>query len=88
MRLKKQKISNGVKKLNSKKIINYDSKSDVLYLGVKKGVEEEFIEVSPGINIELDQSGQVIGVEVLNASRVLKPVIKPLQKQILEPVVK
>jgi len=77
-----------MKKLNSKKIINYDSKSDVLYIRVKRGIEEEFIEVSPGINIELDSNGQVIGVEILNASKILKSVVKPLQKQILEPAVK
>lgn len=77
-----------MKKLNSQKIINYDRKSDVLYLGVKRGIEEEFVEVSPGINVELNQRGQVIGVEILNASRVLKSVIRPLQKQILEPVIK
>lgn len=72
----------------SKKIINYDQKSDVLYIGLKKGVEEEFIEVSPGINIELNEKGQVIGIEILNASKVLKPVVKPLQRQILEPAVR
>jgi len=69
-----------------KKILNYDQKSDVLYIGVKKGIEEEFVEISPGINVELDSKGQVIGIEILNASRVLRSVVKPLQKQILEPV--
>ena len=77
-----------MKKINSKKIINYDRKSDVLYIGVKKGIEEEFVEISPGINVELDLKGQVIGIEILNASRILKPVIKPFQKQILEPTIK
>jgi len=73
---------------NSKKIINYDPKSDVLYMGVKKGIEEEFVEIFPGINVELDQRGQVIGVEILNASKILKPVMCPLQKQVLEPAIK
>ena len=77
-----------MKKLNSKKIINYDPKSDVLYMGAKKGIEEEFIEVSPGLNVELDSKGQVIGIEILNASKTLRSIIKPLQKQILEPAVK
>jgi len=77
-----------MKKLNPKKIISYDQKADVLYIGVKRGIEEEFVEVSPGINIELDQNGQVIGIEILNASKILKSVVKPLQKQILEPAVK
>jgi len=71
-----------------KKIINYDQKSDALYIGIKKGAEEEFVEVSPGVNVELDQKGQVIGIEILNASKVLKSVVRPLQKQILEPAVK
>lgn len=72
----------------SQKIVNYDPKSDVLYLGVKRGIEEEFVEVSPGINVELNSEGQVIGIEILNASKVLKPVVKPLQRQILEPAIK
>lgn len=74
-----------MKNSKSKKIVNYDPESDVLYLCVKKGIEEEFVEISPGINVELNSEGQVIGIEILNASRVLKPVVKPLQRQILEP---
>lgn len=73
---------------NSKNLVNYDPKSDILYMGIKKGVEEEFVEISPGINVELDEKGQVIGVEILDASKVLKPVMRPLQRQILEPAQK
>ena len=73
---------------SSKKIVNYDPKSDVLYMGVKKGIEEEFVEISPGINVELDQNGQVIGIEILNASKVLRSVVKSLQREILEPTIK
>jgi len=69
-----------MKKINSKKIINYDSQSDVLYIGVKKGVEEEFIEISPGINVELNEEGQVIGIEILNASKLLKSSSQTLTK--------
>ncbi|MBI2355652.1 MAG: DUF2283 domain-containing protein [Candidatus Doudnabacteria bacterium] len=66
----------------SNKIIHYDNQSDVLYLGVRKGVEEEFAEIAPGIMAELDKKGRVIGVEILNASEIFKPVIKPIQRQI------
>lgn len=59
--------------------MHYDKESDVLYLGVKKGAEEEFAEVAPGVNVELDKAGRVIGVEVLNASRVLAPITKSLR---------
>ncbi len=72
----------------SKKIINYDKKSDVLFIGIEKGVEEEFVEISPGISVELDPKGKVIGVEILDASKLLKQVVKPLQRQILETAAK
>ncbi|PJC40936.1 MAG: hypothetical protein CO042_01115 [Parcubacteria group bacterium CG_4_9_14_0_2_um_filter_41_8] len=64
--------------LNSRKNINYDAKSDVLYFGIRKGQEEEFSEIAPGVSVELDKAGNVIGVEVLNASKVLKPIAKTL----------
>lgn len=77
-----------MRKLNyqKQKIVNYDARSDVLYFGIKRGAEEKFIEIVPGINVELDQRGQVIGIEVLGASRTLRSVIKPLHRQVLQPV--
>ena len=61
----------------SKQSVHYDRQSDVLYLGVQNGLEEEFVEIAPGVNVELDENGKVIGVEVLNASKILKKVAKP-----------
>jgi uncharacterized protein YuzE len=60
----------------------YDEKEDVLYLG-KEGQEEEVVELAPGINVEFDDSGELIGVELFNASTLLKDVIKPMEKRIL-----
>lgn len=65
-----------IKKQN--KIIHYDKDGDVLYLGAQKGFEEEYIEIAPGIGIEFDEKGKAIGVEILNASRVMKPVSRSL----------
>ena len=59
-------------------VVNYDPSSDVLYVVTQEGEEEEFIEVSPGVNIELDAEGRVIGVEILNASEALSGIIEPL----------
>jgi uncharacterized protein YuzE len=59
----------------------YDENEDILYLA-KQGQEEEVIEVAPGINVEFDKGGKLIGVELLNASAVLKDVIKPMEKKI------
>lgn len=64
--------------MNNKPLVNYDSKSDVIYIVTKKGKEEEFVEVAPGINVELDEKGEVMGIEILNASIFLKPIAKPL----------
>ena len=66
--------------MSKKSLVNYDYESDVLYIVAKKGVEEEFIEIAPGINVELDDKGRVIGIEILNASKCLKPIAKPLYK--------
>ncbi len=66
--------------MSKKSQITYDYESDVLYIVAKKTVEEEFVEVAPGINVELDDKGQVIGIEILNASKCLKPIAKPLYK--------
>jgi uncharacterized protein YuzE len=68
--------------MNDKPIVNYDSKSDILYIVTKKGDEEEFIEIAPGVNVELDAEGQVIGIEILNASEFLKPIVKSLYEHI------
>ncbi|MBI3611251.1 MAG: DUF2283 domain-containing protein [Nitrospirae bacterium] len=59
----------------------YDSREDILYLG-KPGNEEEYVEIQPGVNIELDSKKKIIGIEVLQASKVLKDVIAPLAKRI------
>jgi uncharacterized protein YuzE len=59
----------------------YDDKEDVLYLA-REGEEEKVVELSPGINLELDSGGNLIGVEVFNASKVFKDVIKPMGKKL------
>lgn len=66
--------------MNKKQLVNYDPKSDVLYIVAKKGKEEEFVEIAPGVNVELDENGKVIGIEILNASNFLKPVAKSLYR--------
>jgi uncharacterized protein YuzE len=70
-----------MKRKKREPIVNYDSSTDVLYLVTQEGVEAEFREVIPGVNVELDEEGQVIGVEILEASRVLKNVLEPLYRQ-------
>ena len=58
-----------MKKVKEK--IYYDKKSDALWLLVKSGPEEEVKEVTPGINVELGKNGELLGIEILNASKIL-----------------
>ena len=68
-------------KKKNKSIINYDPTIDALYVVTREGEEEEFVEISPGVNVELDSEGRVIGIEILNASKALSSVIEPLYRK-------
>lgn len=54
---------------------NYDKVSDSLQIFIKEGEEDEFEEIMPGIKIELDKNGEIIGVEILKASRFLERLV-------------
>jgi uncharacterized protein YuzE len=53
---------------------HYDPQGDTLYF-VRDGEEERLVEVAEGVNVELDQEGQLLGVEIMNASRFLRAAI-------------
>lgn len=48
---------------------HYDKKSDSLFIWLKEGKEDNFEEIVPGINVELDKNNDIIGVEILHVSR-------------------
>jgi len=57
--------------LEAAKHIRYSPESDVLYFLFAEGEEDHFEEPIPGVHVEYDEAGKVIGIEVLNASRIL-----------------
>jgi len=59
----------------------YDEREDILYLS-REGVEEEVVELSPGVNAELDMQGNLVGVEIFNASTLLKDVVKLIENKL------
>ena len=61
--------------------VYYDADEDVLFFA-KEGTEAETVEIAPGVNIEVDDTGAMIGVEVLHASSVFKDVIQPMQRKL------
>lgn len=60
--------------------VHYDKEADILYLS-REGEEEVVEEIYPGINLELDKEGEIVGVEILNASTLLKDTLRPLQEK-------
>mgnify|MGYP001583154596 FL=1 len=59
----------------------YDDEEDILFLA-KEGEEAEVVEISPGVNMELDSNGNLIGVEVFHASKMFKDVMKSMEKKL------
>ena len=64
--------------------VSYDEETDVLYLA-REGQEEEVIEVYPGVNLEFGPERELVGVEILGASRLLKEVVEPLRQRATQP---
>ena len=61
--------------------VHYDMKEDILYLA-REGEEAEVVELSPGVNAELDGNGRLIGLEVFKASTLFKDVLKLMEEKL------
>lgn len=57
--------------------VHYDEKEDILWFA-RPGIEEEFRELGGWINIELDENGEPLGIEISGASKLLKDVAESL----------
>jgi uncharacterized protein YuzE len=49
----------------------YDAAADILYIVAAEGPVARSVEVAPGITIEYGEGGDILGVEILRASRIL-----------------
>ena len=49
--------------------ITYDNKVDAIYLSFKEGKVAKTLPLSETILTDIDKSGQIIGIEVLEASK-------------------
>ena len=50
--------------------LKYYQASDVLYFFLKEGLETKSLEAAPGITVELDDKNEIIGIEILDASKI------------------
>lgn len=63
----------------------YFEKDDVLHLVVSDEPEHGSVELSPGITVELNAKGELIGVEILNASTFIRDsVLESIQGRMLQ----
>ena len=63
--------------------LKYYEESDVLYFFLKEGMETKSLEAAPGITIELNDKNEIIGIEILDASKFIQEyILKTLSKDL------
>lgn len=69
--------------MNKTKMI-YFEQEDVLHLAISDENESGSIEVSPNITAELNEKGELIGIEILNASTFIRDsILESVQAKML-----
>jgi len=53
--------------------IRYDEKMDALYIRLKESDYEESDEIKDGVILDYDKNGNIIGIEILDASSYMQP---------------
>jgi uncharacterized protein YuzE len=62
----------------------YFEKEDVLHLAISDEPESGSIEISPNITAELNDKGELIGIEILNASAFIRDsILESVQAKML-----
>lgn len=49
--------------------VSYDKQADAVYIEITEGKPDGVIEVKEGINIDVTEEGNILGIELLNASK-------------------
>ena len=73
----------GILSMNNAKIY-YFEKKDILHLIVSDEPEANSVEISPNITAELNDEGELIGIELINASSFLRDsILESVQGKLL-----
>ena len=54
--------------------MTYFEKEDILHLVISDEPESDSLELSPNITAELNENGELIGIEILNASAFIQDI--------------
>jgi len=64
--------------------MKYFNNEDILYLLISEGEETSSVELSPNITAELNEHGELIGIEILEASSYMRDyLLDTLQAKLL-----
>jgi uncharacterized protein YuzE len=64
--------------------MNYFKEEDILHLLISEESESASVEISPNITAELNADGELIGVEILNASAYIRDsILESVQGKLL-----
>ena len=55
--------------------LSYFDREDILHLAISDEEEANSVELSPNITAELNEKGELIGIEILNASTFVRDAI-------------
>ena len=73
----------GILSMNNAKMY-YFEKKDILHLIVSDEPEANSVEISPNITAELNDEGELIGIEIINASSFLRDsILESVQGKLL-----
>jgi len=62
----------------------YFEKDDILHLAISDEPEAGSVELSPNITVELNDKGEMIGIEILEASRFIRDsIMESVQARVL-----
>ena len=63
----------------------YFERDDVLHLVISDELEQGSVELSPDITVELNGKGELVGVEILNASTFIRDsILESVQARVLQ----
>lgn len=51
--------------------IYYDKKADAVYIELSKKKADGVIEIKEGVNLDVNETNQILGIEILDASKKL-----------------
>jgi uncharacterized protein YuzE len=69
--------------------LSYFKDSDILHINISNDLEADSIEINPNITAELNEKGELIGIEILKASSYLRDfILESVQAKLLNLSVK